>query len=184
MGRLTITSMLVFALLEASLAHATTVSRQSLEGLVSGSGRIVHGRVVRHWVAWDDTHRFLWTHYSLRVFDTVKGAPSATFVISEAGGAKDGFIMTVPGTVQYADGEEVVVFLHSTPIGYWRTFGYSQGKFGVTGGKVLSAEPRVDLVDVSGGRKAGRTPLSKMSGKTLDEFKDLIRSMARREASK
>jgi hypothetical protein len=176
--------MLVFALLEASLAHATTVSRQSLEGLVSGSGRIVHGRVVRHWVAWDDTHRFLWTHYSLRVFDTVKGAPSATFVISEAGGAKDGFIMTVPGTVQYADGEEVVAFLHPTPIGYWQTFGYSQGKFSIIAGKVVSEEVGPAIIDLQGERGAGRTPLSNMSGQPLDRFKNLIRRMARREPSK
>jgi hypothetical protein len=184
MGRRYFTFMLVLASLAVPVARATTVPRQSLEDLVSGSGRVVHGRVLRHWVDWDKSHQFIWTHYSVQVFDMVKGTASQNFVISEAGGFKDGMTMAAPGTVEYTDGEEVVAFLHSTPIGYWRTLGYSQGKFSIRDSRVFNAESRTMLVDLPGAPAGKRTSLSSVSGKPVETFKALIRDLMRRGAAK
>ena len=91
---------------------------------------IVHARVVRHWSAWDPSHRFIWTHYEMDVQDRLKGG-AATTVISEPGGIADGMGMKVEGVPEHRDGEEMVVFLHRTPVGYWRCYGLAQGKFTV-----------------------------------------------------
>ena len=39
-----------------------------------------------------------------------------------------GQTLVIPGVPLYATGEEVVLFLHRTPIGYLRTNGYEQGR--------------------------------------------------------
>ena len=121
----------VLPLLAAGLCAAAVVPRYSFEQLVDTSERVVEGRVVRSWVAWDRARQFIWTHYEIAVFDTVKGAPSPTIVVSEPGGTLDGHTLVIPGVPQYAKGEEVVLFLHRTPIGYLRTNGYEQGRHSV-----------------------------------------------------
>src|SRR5512143_1181183 len=93
----------VFLLLAVLPAAATTVPRRSLEELVAEAGEIVQGRVQRHWVEWDASHRFLWTHYSVKVSDVLKGPGGGEWIISEAGGTLDGVTMAVPGVVQYGD---------------------------------------------------------------------------------
>ena len=98
--------------------------------MVRSSESIVHARVVRHWSAWDPSHRFIWTHYEMEVQDRLKGGV-ATRTISEPGGSTDGMVMKVEGVPEHRDGEEMVVFLHRTPIGYWRCYGLAQGKFTV-----------------------------------------------------
>lgn len=177
-------------LLMTQPASATTVARHSLEELIAESPRVLHGRVTSHRVEWDSAHQFIWTHYSVQVYDTLKGAPSGTFVISEAGGTKDGLTMSIPGTVAYGDGEEVLVFLHQTPIGYWRTYGYGQGKFAVrvnvsTGRtRVYSDTSELALRDTRATLRGSRTPLSSINGKSLQELKVLVRQIIRQQAAK
>jgi hypothetical protein len=102
---------------------------------VDGSERIAHGLVERSWVAWDPAHRFIWTHYLIRVTDNLKGLSEATLVTSEPGGALDGINLQIPGVVTYSSGEEVVVFVARVPNGFWRASGYGQGKYSVSGGR-------------------------------------------------
>jgi hypothetical protein len=118
---------LLLPLVAAGVCAAAVVPRFSFEELVDTSERIVQGRVERSWVAWDRSRQFIWTHYEIAVSDMVKGAPSRTVIVSEPGGALDGMTLTVPGAPRYATGEEVVLFLHRTPIGYLRANGYEQG---------------------------------------------------------
>jgi hypothetical protein len=117
--------------LAAAACQAAVVPRLSFEPLVDTSEQIVHGRVERAWVDWDRSHQFIWTHYEVAVADMVKGPPSGRVVVSEPGGTLDGYTLAIPGVVQYRVGEEVVLFLHRTPIGYLRTNGYHQGKLAV-----------------------------------------------------
>ena len=56
----------------AASAWATSVPRLSLEQMVDSSERILHGRTVRSWSAWDADHRIIWTHYEIEVADTLK----------------------------------------------------------------------------------------------------------------
>jgi hypothetical protein len=168
-------------------AFATTVPRRSLEELVAGSGQILQGRVLSHSVEWDSSHRFLWTHYSVEIADVLKGPRGSAITISEPGGTRDGLTMSVAGVAQFADGEEVVVFLHRTPIAFWRTYGYSQGKFSVRtaspGGppEVFNNAAGVSLVDPPSSRSASSTPLARWDGAGLREFKAMVRGLVRRQ---
>jgi hypothetical protein len=93
-------------------AHAAVVPRIAAEELAAQSEQIVHGAVVR-------------------------GPQAATITVSEPGGSLDGMNMRTSGTLPYTVGEDAVLFLYRTPIGYWRTVGGPQGKF------MVSAQGRV-----------------------------------------
>ena len=121
----------VFACLAAQAAIAPSLG---LEQLIDGSEIIVHGRVARSWSAWDGDHKYVWTHHEIEVIDPIRGSGGAAVVVSEPGGKLDGIEMRFSGVSQYAAGEEVVLFLYRTPIGYLRTVGNGQGKYNVTPG--------------------------------------------------
>jgi hypothetical protein len=108
-------------------ARAAVGPALSLRELVDGSSVIAHGRVARSWTAWDSSHKYIWTHYQLEVIDPIRGVGFAPLVVSEPGGKLDGVNMRFSGAAQYAPGEEAIVFLYRTPIGYLRVLG--QGKF-------------------------------------------------------
>lgn len=112
----------------AGLLSAAIVPRLSLEEMTGASELIVHARVGDSFTAWDPERLFLWTHHRLDVLDVWKGRLHGPLVVSEPGGALEGVSMTFSGAVQYRSGEELVLFLYRTPIGYWRARGYSQGK--------------------------------------------------------
>jgi hypothetical protein len=115
-------------------AQAAIVPSLSLPQLIEGSEIIVHGRVGRSWAAWDGDHKYVWTHYAIEVIDPIRGSGMAPVVVSEPGGKLDGIEMRFSGVSPYAAGEEVVLFLYRTPIGYLRTVGNVQGKYTVTSG--------------------------------------------------
>src|SRR5712692_3396956 len=115
--------------LSTSSAWATSVPRLSLEQMVVSSERILHGRTVRSWSAWDANHRVIWTHYEIEVADTLKGDPPSTITVSEPGGAVEGMELTIAGMPHYETGEEAVLFVYRTPLGLWRTRGLGQGKY-------------------------------------------------------
>ncbi|MDQ6706720.1 MAG: hypothetical protein M3Z85_12175, partial [Acidobacteriota bacterium] len=113
----------------AAIGLATPTPGLSLEDLVIRSETIVSGRVVRSWPAWDRSHQFIWTHYEVAVQDVAKGLPVKNLVVSEPGGTVDGITMLIPGTVQFPEGRDLLLFLYKTPIGYLRTVGGEQGRF-------------------------------------------------------
>jgi hypothetical protein len=146
-------------------ARATLVPSLSPEELLDQSQIIAHGRVTHSWSAWDGGHNYIWTHHQLEVIDSLRG-PAARFVIvSEPGGELDGVGMKVSGALPYSVGEEVVVFLYRTPVGYLRAVGYGQGKYTVGSGARVHAN--------------WKAPLSTLEGLTVSEFKNRIREMTR-----
>lgn len=146
-------------LLALPFAHASVVPRLAFEQLVADSPRIVHARVLDSQVA--SSGEFLWTHYRLQVLDPVKGAAPAQITVSEPGGTLNGISMQVSGAIAFRAGEEVVLFLYQTPLGYWRLRGASQGK--------------VEVADSPSGKR-----IRAASNQTLPDFLAAIR----REASK
>jgi hypothetical protein len=166
-------------------ALATVVARLDLPELTRSSGLIVHGRVLRRWSAWDAAHRFIWTHYAVEVTESIKGAPAATVTISEPGGVVGRDMLRVAGAPEYADREEVVVFLRRTAVGYWRSTGWGQGKYTVARAADGSRRIRSNLAGISlaapptrGSRPAleAPSPLRRLNGMQLDQFKRLVRS--------
>ena len=160
------------------------VPRFSLEELTGQSDLIVHGKVLRTWSAWDPATQIIWTHSEIQVLDPVKGAPPASVVASEPGGTVDGMSMPIIGMPRYAPGEEMVLFLFQTPVGFWRARGLQQGKFTVqteAAGSVEIVQPASGaalVVEPIGGKTQPGTDLRQMRGMRLADFKSKLRSMA------
>jgi len=155
-------------------AQATLVPALSLEGLVDQSEIIVHGRVTSSWAAWDSGHKYIWTHYQIEVLDPVRGNPGASVVASEPGGSLDGVTMRISGAPDYAVGEEAIVFLYRTPIGYLRDTGYGQGKYTVTQHSRVHAN--VNGFDLLRADSSRGVPLTTLDGLTVTEFKARVRN--------
>jgi hypothetical protein len=113
----------------ASQAGATSVPSLTFEELTDRSEVILAGQIARSWSDWDSEHKFIWTHYELRVSSTQKGVPGSTVVVSEPGGVVADRGMAIAGSVQYGPGDSVAVFLQRMPNGYLRTTGWGQGKY-------------------------------------------------------
>jgi hypothetical protein len=167
----------LISLLLCIAAQAATVPSVGLEELIDQSEAIVHGRVVRSWSAWDTAHKYIWTHHEIAVIDPLRGAGASFVVASEPGGELDGVGMKFSGALEYAVGEEAIVFLYKTPIGYLRATGYGQGKYTVTPQSRVRANLKgLDVLKRSGQRGAD---LSTIDGLTIADFKARVRASIR-----
>jgi len=153
--------------------QAAIIPSLSLEELVDQSEIILHGRIGRAWSAWDASHKYIWTHHQLTVIDSIRGA-SRSVVVSEPGGSLDGMNMAISGGLEYGAGEEVVVFLYRTPIGYMRATGYGQGKYTVTPQRRVHANLKgLELMER---RAKGGVALSTLEGLSVEDFKARVRA--------
>jgi hypothetical protein len=159
-------------------ASATLVPSLSLQELIERSELIVHGRVTGSSAAWDSGHQYIWTHYRIEVIDPIRGNPGASVVASEPGGRVGGVNMSAAGVVEYTPGEEAIVFLYRTPIGYLRATGYGQGKYTVTSdGLVRGNLKGLELIKRDSSSR--RVSLSTLDGLTLSDFKNRVREAVR-----
>lgn len=150
---------------------------------------VIHGRVIRHWAGWDASHRYIWTHYVVQVQDRFKGNTAGETIASEPGGVVNDIGMKIEGVPEYQDGDEVVAFLHRTPIGYWRSYGLAQGRFKVVQDAAGEKRVRTDLsgikrVDIRKGlepnSRTAAMSLEAVDGMSLAQFKQLIAQEALR----
>jgi hypothetical protein len=159
----------------------------SLEQMAAAADTVIHGTVVRTWAAWDSAHEFIWTHYEIRLTESMLGDTLDKVVISEPGGAVGGDSMDIVGTPRYRIAEEVVLFTTRTPIGYLRTSGWGQGRFDVvadprTGSKMVRSRlAGIELVEPAGAVNAltqtpGTSP-KVLDGLPLDQFKSRIKTL-------
>lgn len=185
--------LLLWTLLSLTAAHATLVPRLSLEQLATESESVVHGTVVRRWAAWGPSRQFIWTHHEVRVVDVLKGRAALTVVVSEPGGEIGDIGIAIAGAPRYEVGQEVVLFLDRTPIGYLRGAGWGQGNFAVVesptdrsrtvrsahGGAALIEAPQ--LVGAPPG--VSRTAPASLNGLSVEECKKRLRRLLARFAA-
>ena len=107
-------------------ASATVVESLDLTQLVGRSDRIVRGHVASQRAYWADGR--IWTDATIRVDQAFKGGPVAQLVVRRLGGKVGGIGMRTIGEVEFADGEEVFLFVRRAADVY-QTVGLSQGKF-------------------------------------------------------
>lgn len=158
-------------------AQATLVPALNLRGLIDQSEFIVHGRVTQSWAAWDSAHKYIWTHYRLEVIDDVKGNPGPNVMVSEPGGSLDGVSMSIAGAPDYQVGEEAIIFLYRTPVGYLRATGCAQGKYTVTPEmRVRTNRKGLELLPRD---SAGGVSLSALEGLSVADFKARVRDAMR-----
>jgi hypothetical protein len=155
-----------------------------LEEMTGEAQFVVHGKVTRKWSAWDGGGQLIWTHYQLQLEETLKGEASGSLIVSEPGGTVGDQGMSIAGTPEYAVGDEVVLLVWQTPIGYLRTSGWGQGKFTVSAAKgsstkivhaSLQARGR-ELVEAKpDGSRGIETLPSALDGLPLHEFMGRLR---------
>jgi hypothetical protein len=132
-SRIAMVAFAAFALLGASTAGATTVLKMSLKDLAKKSDSIVRARVEDE-VARYDANKEIYTYFTLKVLEPVKGSKKDdVIVIRQLGGVVDHIASIVPGTPTFKKGEEVVVFLtQKDGAGYPWVMGLQQGKYSVS----------------------------------------------------
>jgi hypothetical protein len=171
---------LLVASLFACTASATSVPSLTFEELTDHSELVVSGQITRSWAEWDSEHKFIWTHYELSVSSVQKGAPGATVELSEPGGVVGDRGMAIAGTVEYAPGDQVAVFLERMPNGYLRTTGWGQGKYTVDKTGHLHADASLRGVEVVKADLAGKsnraagTSLRVLDGITVGELRTRV----------
>jgi hypothetical protein len=145
---------------------------------------------VRTWSAWDEDHRYIWTHYEIQVADELKGTANGAIVVSEPGGTVDETELQVVGTPKYEVGEEVVLFAEETPLGLLRTCGWGQGKFRVSRARetgkltVQPAAKGIQLVErPDRASKPAGTALGGLDGQELEQFKTRVRQIVQDRAT-
>ena len=161
-----------------AVAAAAVAPRITAEELVAQSEWIVRGHVARSFAAWDSKHKYIWTHYEVAVAEMLRGPYAPTVTVSEPGGTLDGVNMQTSGTLPFAAGEDAVLFLYKTPIGYWRVAGGPQGKFTVNReGRVYTGRFGTTFVDPPGGAAPG-TSLAAFQGIPVSDFLGRVRRLA------
>ncbi len=147
------------------------IPRISMEQLISESDHIVTGKVVRSWTGWDPAHQYIWTHTEIQVTSVTKGQAIPTLVVSEPGGQLDGRALRVESAVRYAPGEQVLLFVANTPVGFKRTVGWGQGKYLITpDNRVHATAAAADFVERRGPRQSG-TSLRTLDGAPLSDVR-------------
>jgi hypothetical protein len=157
------------ALLIPGTAPGTLIPRLSFEQLTDTSELVVAGRITDSYAAWDSEHKYIWTHYHLKVSSSLKGSPTAVVEFAEPGGAVGADALSVAGTVAYSPNENVVVFLARMPNGYLRTAGWSQGKYGLDEHNRLHASASLDAGMLDAKANTGM-PLTTLEGMDLADL--------------
>jgi hypothetical protein len=124
---------LLALLLAATPALGAQAIALSVEALARSSDAVVRGQVRRISTTITPDGRRVFTLVDVEVTSSWRGgAPRAIQLIVPGGEAGD-IGQRVDGAPAFAEGEEVVVFLHRAEAGGWRVAGLAQGKFSVAG---------------------------------------------------
>ncbi|MCY3758235.1 MAG: hypothetical protein OXG96_10990 [Acidobacteria bacterium] len=112
--------------------EATTVKQLSLEQMVRRSQRIILGRSVSQETYWNKTRTRIYTATRFAVTEDLKGESRGTARVVTVGGTIGELTLDVPGTPQFREREEVLLFLGAGKGDYWILMGLSQGMFRIS----------------------------------------------------
>ncbi len=115
-------------------AMASVAVPVSVEDLARGSDAVVRGRVERVTTRWTEDGRRIFTYAEVRPSSVLRGTAPELMTVITPGGVVGDIGQRVDGVAAFAEGEEVVVFVHRAEAGTYRVSGLAQGKFSVSGG--------------------------------------------------
>ena len=118
-------------LVHAVPAHTTTVLPTDFAEMVAGSQVIVHGRVtvVRSYLT---AARTIETLVTVAVQDPIKGPAAAQVAFRLPTGQVGRYRRVMVGAPEFAEGDEVILFLRGRPPAVPMPFGLNQGVYRVT----------------------------------------------------
>lgn len=121
----------IFFFLLAAVCGATTVIPMSVEDLTRGATRIVEGRALETWSAWNPQRTLIYTYTRVQVVRTLKGAATDTLTVKQLGGSAGGYTQKVAGVRHFVAGEDALLFLRPSAAndGTMAVVGLMQGNF-------------------------------------------------------
>lgn len=123
--------MLAFVLTFCTLPlQCATLERLSLDDMIVKSTSIVRGKVANSYAAFSG--RVIYTHYSVRVSETLKGAAASMVDVAVPGGVANNLRQTIAGAPELQQGAEFVFFLWAGKSGLTQVIGLSQGLLSLT----------------------------------------------------
>jgi hypothetical protein len=125
----------LLAIAGVGAARGETMLEMPLKAVVDASQLAVHGRVVDARSRWgDDRHSTIWTDYTVRIEEVLKGkAPGDTVVVTQQGGALEGVVLRVGSNPDLRVGDEVVVMLTRADFLKGMARGDSRPKYTIVG---------------------------------------------------
>jgi hypothetical protein len=152
----------------------TTIKKMDLPELVSLSDSIVQGTVESVEARWED--KSIYTYTSIRVDEGMKGAPRRAFLVRQPGGKIGALNLNAPGTPQFRQGDQVIVFLRDRKDGTFDVVGLEQGKYEIQNNFAVTNISGLTLADPKTGQLLEAGPADR---KPLDTLKTKIRELAR-----
>ena len=122
----------------AGMLRATTLMQMTLAQMAHAAQEIVRARCVANATRWDSGE--LWTLTTFDVEETWRGVANGQITVRLLGGRTAQFTSTVSGVPRFRPGEEVVLFLQSTPQGDYSVVSWQQGTFRILGDKGTGEE--------------------------------------------
>jgi hypothetical protein len=111
--------------------QSATLERLSLGDMASKSMLVVRGKVLSSHASF--TGNLIFTHYQIRVSESLKGEISGNVDVAVPGGEANGIRQAVSGTPDFQPGDEYVFFLWTSKAGITQVMGLTQGLFRVSG---------------------------------------------------
>ncbi len=110
------------------VAPATVLQRLFLDDMAGKSAVVVHATVISSRADWNASHSSIWTVYTVRAHQYLKGFLGETFEFREPGGTVGNVRMYVAGAPKFLAAEEVVLFLWTDGrSGRYQCIGFEQG---------------------------------------------------------
>ena len=135
-------------------ARATVLMPADFATVVNDAGLIVHGRVMDVRSALTGPQRTIESFVTLAVFESLKGDPGPTVTFRVPNGQVGRYRRILVGAPEFADGDEVVVFLRGRAPAMPSIVGLSQGLYRVS--HDAAARPLVMPPVAAGGAGAER----------------------------
>jgi len=109
--------------------QSATLERLSLDDMIAKSSAIVRGKVGSSFAA--PAGPVAYTHYTIQVSESFKGAAANTVEVVVPGGVVNGRQQTFAGAPSFKTGDEYVFFLWTSKAGLTQVIGLTQGLFSV-----------------------------------------------------
>jgi len=159
-----------------SQAHATQVIYRTPNQMGSDASLVVQGTVSAVRSYWNQERSKIFTEATISVAATHKGTSQGVVRVTQLGGVVGNVRMSVAGSLQWQNGEEVILFLEGFDGASYQVFGFSQGKFEVErnqdNGEAFVRRPDVEGLEMVGAPTAsGASRATSRAAKVrLDDF--------------
>jgi hypothetical protein len=118
-----------------------TLERLTFSDMVVKSTAVVRGKVLSSRAAFSGG--LIFTHYQVRVTESLKGRNPGVVDLAVPGGVANGRRQAVSGAPEFQPGDDCVFFLWTSRAGVTQVIGLTQGIFRVTGSEADPAVARV-----------------------------------------